>query len=533
MTACLPEACAFRRATRNVEQVQEKLLRNLLWRNRHSEFGCRHAFDRLRGAADYRAAVPVSSFADFAPAVQYIAAGRPAVLTAEPVELLEPTSGTTAAEKWVPYTATLRRQFRRAVAAWVGDLFWHRPAVRRGRAYWSISPAFPWRLTSGGIPIGFDDDTAYLGGLTRPLVRRVLVTPEAPWGNSLEDFRVATLAALLAAPDLALLSVWSPTFLTALLELLDGRRDEVFGKLPPAHRRRVERLFSTPLPRAEQLRRAWPRLALISCWTDAAAGRLLGPLTGLFPHVEVQPKGLLATEGCVSFPLVGRPGAALAIRSHFFEFAEAGGPVRLARQVDRGGRYGVVLTTGGGLYRYRLGDEVEVVGFEARCPLLRFVGKEDRISDLVGEKLAEPHVREVLDRAAAARGLSLAFVLLAPQDGRPPGYVLYVQGLEVAPGDPRLAAFVADVEAGLEGNPHYRHAVGLGQLRPLTVAVLSGPPGAAWGVYEQFCLRRGQKAGAIKPTALDDSPGWAARFAPLQVCDRTPTACPLHPGPNR
>ena len=126
----------------------------------------------------------------------------------------------------------------------------------------------------------------------------------------------------------------------------------------------------------------------------------------LMPHVEFQPKGLLSTEAFVSLPLVGRAGAALAIRSHFFEFEEldsstptalGAGRFRLAHQVENGERYRVVVTTAGGLYRYHLYDEVTVTGFINQCPLLRFVGKSDRVSDLVGEKLNEPHVHRVLD----------------------------------------------------------------------------------------------------------------------------------------
>src|SRR5207245_7561134 len=97
--------------------------------------------------------------------------------------------------KLIPYTATLRRQFQRAVAAWVHDLFRRRPAVRNGRAYWSISPAFgPPRRTAGGLPIGFDDDAAYLGTLERWAVRRVLAVPaEVALLADLETLRYSTL----------------------------------------------------------------------------------------------------------------------------------------------------------------------------------------------------------------------------------------------------------------------------------------------------------------------------------------------------
>ena len=156
--------------------------------------------------------------------------------------------------------------------------------------------------------------------------------------------------------------------------------------------------------------------------------------------MEIHPKGLIATEGCVSFPLIDRTGAALALRSHFFEFAEvdsfANGRsntenCRLAHELSRGRRYQVIITTGGGLYRYQLYDIVEVVGFVNQCPLLRFVGKSDCGSDLVGEKLSEPHVRDVLNRVFAAHGISPGFSLLVPVEGYPPRYRLYIQGSDL------------------------------------------------------------------------------------------------------
>ena len=282
-----------------------------------------------------------------------------------------------------------------------------------GRAYWSISPAFgPRRRTSGGIPIGFDTDADYLGGAARWLLKRLLAVPaEVAQAADIDAFRAGTLRHLLGAADLTLMSVWSPTFLPALLGPLEAEHDRLcFGieQMGAASRAaELRAIFRASSPLAEKLRRIWPRLALISCWADAGSARYLPPLQELFPAVEIQPKGLLATEGCVSFPLSGRPAPVLAIRSHFFEFQELDSPdrLRLAHELERGGRYRVVLTTAGGLYRYQLRDEIEIVGFENQCPLLRFLGRADGGCDLVGEKLAEPHVRGVLDRLLDGRGL--------------------------------------------------------------------------------------------------------------------------------
>src|SRR5262245_25377070 len=486
LLSCLPEVRAFRRATAQVASTQARLLRGILRTNCDTLIGRRHGFDCIRDPRYYQQRVPLSRYEDLQDDIARIAAGQGNVLTCERVELLQPTSGTTSGEKLIPYTATLRRQFQRAVAAWMADLLWNRPAIRRGRAYWSISPALSrLRYTPGGVRVGFDDDVSYLGTVERIALRRLLVVP--PNLHTLHDldaFRYATLLALLAADDLALISVWNPTFLTTLFTNFEQWRDRLAPDLPP------DRAALLGQPAA----RLWPGLALISCWGDASAALGLAEIRALFPGVEIQTKGLLATEGVVSFPLVGLPAPILAVRSHFFEFEEVNaGPVRLAHEVEKGGRYRVILTTGGGLYRYQLRDEVEIVDLVNRCPLLRFLGKVDRISDLVGEKLAEVHVRSVLDRVFASRGWTAAFAPLIPVPGRPAFYALYVQG-----GIADVKSLAAELQAGLEENPHYCYAVGLGQLAPVEVRLLPDHL-AAWQVYEAVCLERGQKLGDIKP----------------------------------
>jgi hypothetical protein len=132
MLSCVPEARRFRQATRRVVSTQETLLRQLLHRNRSTRFGRRHDFSHLRTVRAYQRHVPLSLHEDYHDDVARIAAGEQNVLTAERVELLQPTSGTTSGEKLIPYTASLRHQFQRAVAAWIADLFRHRPDVRRG-----------------------------------------------------------------------------------------------------------------------------------------------------------------------------------------------------------------------------------------------------------------------------------------------------------------------------------------------------------------------------------------------------------------
>jgi hypothetical protein len=545
MLKCAREGAAFSRACQCVTDTQRRLLLQILHGNRDSDFGRAYQFAHIRDVRAYQQRVPLATYADFSAPIQRIAAGEKSVLTCESVQLLEPTGGSTGGEKLIPYTLELRRQFQRGLAAWIHDLFRRRPGIRAGRAYWSISPALgPPRRSPGGVAIGFDDDTSYLGWAEQWGLRQLLVTPpEFARLADMETFRYCTLLSLLAADDLTLISVWSPTFLTALLAPLEKWSDQLCFNLrrgtlsPPtplpenlavALRRwfhpnpsRADiliRIFRSSAREPDRLRCIWPRLSLISCWADAAAARFLPELRQLFPGVEIQPKGLLATEGFVSFPLIDQPGAALALRSHFFEFEEIDdGPCRPAHQLDRGGRYCVVLTTGGGLYRYQLHDEVQVVGFRHGCPLLRFMGKSDATSDLVGEKLAEPHVRDVLDRLVAAHSLRAQFALLAPILDCPPHYSLFLQAVGITADSPLLGALRHELEGGLMENPYYRHAVGAGQLASAQITALNSEGDSAWLLYERRCLAEGQKCGSIKPTALDRRTDWPRIFAGLQA----------------
>jgi hypothetical protein len=65
-----------------------------------------------------------------------------------------------------------------------------------------------------------------------------------------------------------------------------------------------------------------------------------------------------------------------------------------------------------------------------------------------------------------------------------------------------------DLEAGLCENPHYDYATRLGQLAPVDVQLLNPQEESAWLVYLQRCVANGQRAGNVKPAALDAWTGW-------------------------
>jgi hypothetical protein len=514
-----PGWARFRASLASPEITQEAILRRYLGENAQTAFGRAHRFASIRSVAEYMDRVPLSGAADYAPWVDRIAAGEPAVLTRSRVRALETTGGTTAAKR-IPYTLALQAELRRAVAPWIFDLVRQDPALARGRSYWAITPVSEAaeRTTAAGVRVGFEDDAAYLGGVARRLVEATLAVPAAVRHvPDLESFRYATLLFLLRARDLALVSVWHPSFLGLLLDALPRHWDRLVedvrrGTLrpprvldEPVHARLRKHLRADPR-RADELAHLgpsdpaalWPGLRLVSCWGDAHAALHADGLARALPGVRVQPKGLLATEAVVSIPFDGaRP---LALRSHFFEFlGERGGP-RLAHELEPGGVYSVVVTTGGGLYRYRLEDRVEVTGFVRATPSLRFLGKEGNLSDRVGEKLREDFVAAALAHVFAGAGVSPRFALLAP-DGR--SYVLYVERDTPLPAAARL------LQEALERHPDYAYACRLGQLDPVRVFRIAG---GGLEAYLERARSRGQRLGDVKPLALSPLDGWSAVF---------------------
>jgi GH3 auxin-responsive promoter len=540
-------AGAFRRALKNPRAVQETLLLSLLRDNAAAEYGQRHGFSRLRSAREYQDAVPIVTYDSLRHEIEHIRRGDRGVLTREPVLMLEKTTGSAAAAKYIPYTARLKREFQTAVGAWMTDLYLHRPQMMCGGSYWSVSPLANEReVTPGGLPVGFDDDTEYFGALERWLLKRILLTPpKLPRISDIASSRYVTLRFLLETPRLGFISVWNPSFLTLLIHFLWENQERLIedirrGTLNPPRPLSPDlyRLFSSilgPRPkRADELDEIfrqqgkllpallWPKLVVISCWSDGSASLFVPELKKIFPQVEIQPKGLLATEGVVSIPLIGHPGAALAVTSHFLEFVDAkhpGSTPLLADELATGENYSVLITTGGGLYRYRLGDQIRVVGRVHETPLIEFIGKEDLVSDLCGEKLHETYVRGILGELFRQLPFQPLFALLAPELGQPPAYVLFVEAPELPQG--MLEKLALRLEARLLENPHYAYCRKLGQLGPLQGAQVKSGAGR---LYLERCVTLGLKHGNIKPAVLHDKAGWSDWFRVAEVEAGAPEA---------
>lgn len=487
---------------------QAAWLRNCIDANRQSVYGRHYRFGRFRNVADYRANTPLVTYDDLEPWILRMAHGEYDVLFAGQPVAFELTGGSTGGRKLVPYSPSSLTDFARAIAPWMSATM-QRYAVLDGVAYWSISPAArALQTTPGGLPVGLPD-TAYLDAASQQALVRTSAVPF--WIGGIIDIEVwllATLYALVCQPELRLISVWSPTFLALLLDSLESCQDALrevlrHGEVIDGHRleaNRAARVRYDSYLESRDMRRLWPRLGVVSCWTDASSRPYYRQLRSRIPQVHFEPKGLLLTEGVVTVPVPdGR--RLLAADSAFFEFIADNGDVLLAGELDAGACYEVVMTTAGGLYRYRCGDRVRCVGVSAQGPDLRFIGRASVTSDLVGEKLTEAFVEQCLQGIAGFR-------MLVPDTG-PPGYVLVID----ASSDVNRSRLAADVERALCRNPQYEYARRLGQLVPLRIHEAVTP----MQCYLMHMAANGRRLGDVKVPALGVEPRWKVWFGEVDA----------------
>lgn len=477
--------------SRDMNKIQTQYLLKLLKKNSRTVYGRKYGFGSIKSYEEFAKKVPLSVYEDYVPYIQAMAEGERRVLTEEDVLLFELTSGSSGSKKLIPYTRALKREFQRGIKPWLYDIYSRAEGVDQGKSYWSITPVTAGKsYTAAGIPVGFEEDAEYFGFVTQSIMKQLFaVDGSVKFVEDMQEFYRKTVVQLLNCGELSLISVWSPTFLTLLCDFMHDHREALAGELPADGQEAF-------LEAAEERRfdRVFPVLKLISCWADGSAASYVGRVREYFPGVAIQPKGLLATECFVSFPIMGEEGARLSVRSHFFEFRslETGEIVTADRL--KAGAYELIVTTGGGFYRYCIGDIVQVLAvYPDAPPRLRFLRRAGICSDLFGEKLTEDFVRGVCERL----GIADVFCLLAPEGNR---YCLYTVAEHITS---------KELDDVLRESYHYQYCRQLGQLEEAVVVTVSGNPGEN---YIGRLVAEGMRTGDIKPAYLSARSGWGDFF---------------------
>lgn len=535
----LPNRLNFIRSLKKVPVVQEQVLLKYLRKNKGTIFGKQHGFDRIHSAKQFQQEIPLTTFEDYCPYIEKIMQGEKHVLTKDRVLQLHLSSGTSSASKHLPFTPSLQEEFERGLTLWIGDLYLRFPELKHGSAYWVFTPMkAPCQNEKSCVPIGFDQDEDYFRPIKKRLLRNIIaVPPEVQHIHDIQDLYYVTLLFLLSDKNLTWISVWNPSFIPLLLACFSDRSGQLISdlssgvispsvKIPGKLKSNLEKRLPANPKRAKEIEniwkecsknsaapwvKFWPRLSLISCWTDAWARNEISAIRHLFPGIVIQGKGLLATEGYMTLPFHIRnqrlPAPVLSVTTHFYEFLDTeNNETYLAHELKKDKTYEIVITTGGGLYRYRLYDLVRVEAHFGQAPCLRFLGKTGMISDVRGEKLNETHIRKILDTCFLKYGITPDFYFMAPETTNGHArYVLYIEDREV---HQKTGEMLEDIDQSLKDNFHYAYCRRLGQLdAPVCFLLDKGSKELYIREKTKMC-----RLGTLKISCLENKQGWSTHL---------------------
>jgi hypothetical protein len=458
------------------EEIQERVLRDIVRRNREARFGRDHRFESIRSLSDYRNQVPLADYERLRSYVELAKNGGSHALTAERVVLFTMTSGSTGEPKLIPITETSRENHRQLTRLWYYRALVDHPDLFNGKLLGVVSPAIEGQ-TPGGVPFGAASGLIYQS--SPRWIQNAYAVPYEVADVKHPEAKYYLIMRLALEHDISFFGTPNPSTILKLVECVNRHKQEMIKDicdgtitagcdLPPKMRAALAARLRKNPQRARRLeslikqdgtlrpREYWPRLQLIGCWKGGSVAVRLKDFPRWFGNTTpVRDLGYMASEAQMTLP-VSDSGAAgiLAVDKNFYEFIPeseitAAKPLLLTcSELQEGELYYLVLTTPGGLYRYDINDVVRVAGFYNRTPLIEFVRKGRDVTSITGEKLHVNQVIEAMARAERAAGLAVQH-FRACADTEKSLYVFSVELDGARPSREQLARLLAELDAGL------------------------------------------------------------------------------------
>jgi hypothetical protein len=539
------QAMQLQRRLRCLDPVaaqRDVLLRRIVHPNVDCEYGRDHGFASIRTVEDFRSSVEVCRYEDLRHDIERMMYGEPGVLVSEPVRRFFITSGSTSSSKYIPLTSSFIREKWRAFQTYWGMVRQDHPEVVRGHFIVNFSDGSREGTTPGGALYSSESSFwgTFAGGDRRsehPLPRQVLNIRDA-------EARYYTIARILLETDISVLMALNPSTILRLFESLQRhakllQEDIRRGGLSPAmnverdvreyvaarycgNRARTEELSAILAKGQAGFRAAelWPKLQLAICWRSPMLRPYLNLLTPLLDSVPQRDYITMASEGVIAIPFEDcASGGVLAMDVHFYEFIpeasadSANPPTLLAHELEVGRRYVVVLSTSAGLYRYNLGDVVQVRDFIGTTPVIEFLHRTGRTCSLTGEKLTEDQVVRAVFESASQFGLAFASFTLCPVPQPFPHYALLVE-LNTASEGSILSKFLSELDRNLGSrNVEYQSKRASGRLGAPEVWVVKA---GSYAELRRQSIAAGVSDAQIKPAHLTRDFNWHRQFGIVQ-----------------
>ncbi|KAL0916805.1 hypothetical protein M5K25_014344 [Dendrobium thyrsiflorum] len=431
--------------TANAEEVQKRVLAEILGRNAETEYLRRHGMGGATDRKVFKERIPIVTYEDLKPEIQRIADGdRSAILSAVPISEFLTSSGTSAGERKLMPTIQEeldRRQLLYSLLMPVMNIYV--PGLDKGKALYFLFVK-PETTTPGGLPARpvltsyynshhfrhrpFDPYNNY----TSPTA--AILCPDSHQSmyaqmlsGLLHRLQVLRVGAVFASGLLRAIRFLQLHYRSLAADISNGSLS--FDQVSNPSIRSAVAAFLRPDPALADLlirecgsgdwagivTRIWPNTKYLDVIVTGAMAQYI-------PTLEYYSGGLpmactmYASSECyfglnlrpmcrpdeVSYTIMPNMGYFEFIPCDAYTATEVAAPataVDLA-EVEEGKEYELVITTYAGLYRYRVGDILKVTGFHNAAPMFRFVRRKNVLLSIESDKTDEEELQAAVERAS-------------------------------------------------------------------------------------------------------------------------------------
>ena len=523
---------ALHKMTADAGRINKKLLFKILKTNKDTEYGRKYHFSEIKTVEDFRRLVPVTTYTDYEPYVKRMIENEETnLLTSLPLVGYAQSSGTAGGRKFVPLTQPEVNVYTKytvtRMLALADDYSKKRGNghLRPGRGVFTC-PSFDDYLPNGMLCSNIADVAAKQLGFLYPYILVVpftkLFAPEEA------DFRYVNMR--FALEDKHCMYMFS-VFLKAYTDVLrylennweiivddieKGTISDISRATPEAREMLASAIKPNPV-RAAELRREFSKgfddTIIKRIWPDMAV--VCGIGTSTFEPFSVIGKRYSkdvpfdysiygASEGLfAAVDELESPKQLMLIDSCFYEFVPVEDESRILclNELEAGREYEIVITNQAGLYRYKCGDVIKVVGYMNQCPYVQFSHRKGQLLNLTGEKTTEEHMRVVVEKLAEEAGCAINnWCTCYCLDNHPYHYVLLAenkQGVDLS----RYSEFADKVLR--ETNIRYMHFTDNNEIGKIEIRNQEPGTQRAWADMQ---VERGVPVSQVKPVRMLDTP---------------------------
>ncbi|XP_059494854.1 GH3 domain-containing protein isoform X2 [Stegostoma tigrinum] len=418
-------------STKNILQVQQSTLQHRIRRNRNTEYGKLYQFSKITDRETFRNLHPLTRYDHYEEYIERTSKGEENVLISERPCILSRTSGTSGSYATLLNTKETMNDFHQAFGVVFHSMLDVYPRTRnlQWTAAFYYSP--DWTKSESGIPIGSNLPSLMTSMLKLTMYStpaagfEIATEPEALYVHllfALKDRTLGMLEAHFASTvyhSFALLqNKWEQLIedirlgqVNPKLKITGDVRLKLEARLKPDPQRASELAAEFEIGFRGIARRVWPHLNLVLS-VDSGSHELYGSHLKCFycQGVPIYSPVYAATEGLIGvnlWPGKEKRHYLLCPHSMFFEFipvdlcSEEQPQTLFLDEVKENELYELVITNASGLYRYRMGDIIKIVGFHNQCPVIEFKYRLGQLLNVRGEKILEETFYQTLLRTVS------------------------------------------------------------------------------------------------------------------------------------